>query len=630
MKKLLIVITIVCMLLGISGCNSTQTNNTPSQEEIVEGKYPTEWNDEAMYADEAAFKADCDKLEAYAAEFAKYEGTLDTVDGLYGYISTIFSKEFNQLYDKLYSYVSYSNTAFPLEQKYKNCANMLNNAVNTVYASQAFFNSELASIPYEKRVELFNDERLQEYQLEYAYYLMDFEDTADDFDDSTSQLFSDLTISHGKVKSIFNNFVSFELPSIEYKLENGEVITIDDSNVITLLADPNYSYEDKIKFNDLWWEHTAQFKNTLTSLIEATMLEQFSDVKINGYEDSKSAALDNMLFAEDIIQKVIDTARSVAYKQAEYYSLYADKDNKYYTFSKFLRLGKYNPEEISYDDGIDEILDALSVMGDEYLDNVKEIVNSGHIDVYPKDNKISGAFEMGNFSGQNPFLMFNFRGKYSDVADIAHEFGHACYDKISDNNNPMYDWGMATFTHEVASITNELLYYNYKINNSKTDEEKIYNLENLLVRYSTDLFNAAMWEEFEIYCHQTVETGGILNPEDLCDKWIELSNVYYGEGLCQDDYGQYRWATIPSLLNNYYQYTYATSLCYATVLAENIMNNVPGAKQQYLEFLKAGGSVPSIEALYIAGIDIYDNSVYEQAASYFVEKVDELVNLAKK
>ena len=123
MKKLLIVITIVCMLLGMSGCNSTETNNTPSQDEIVEGKYPTKWDDTEFYKTQEDMDSDLEYLRTWGDEFLKYKGKLNTVEGLYGFITTDSDLDYTAAYDRLSAYANFGMNAFPAEQKYVDCYN---------------------------------------------------------------------------------------------------------------------------------------------------------------------------------------------------------------------------------------------------------------------------------------------------------------------------------------------------------------------------------------------------------------------------------------------------------------------------------------------------------------------------
>lgn len=627
MKKLLIVISVICLLLGVSGCNSTTTNevsvNNTTQEE---GKYPTKWNDEEFYVTEEDFDADIEKLLTWIDEYKKYEGKLDTVEGLLGFIETDCNKEYCKLYDKMFSYAYFGTSVFPFENKYQIAMNKFNDAMGQVMDYRSYIDIEMPNLPYEKRAKLFEDERLTKYKNYYSIYLTE---DLEEANQEMLELFDNASISHGRIRDTFDTLANFEIPAVEYKTSNGETVEITNRNARSIMAEDKYTYQDKATMNDLWWKNVSQYKNTLTSLLEIDLLEQYSNAKVTGYESTKYQALDSIGFEEDIIQKLIDIGTEHSDSLERYFKLLADENGNYYYFSNYNTISEFKPGYVNYDDGVDMVIEALSVMGDEYTQILTEEFNSGHIDVYPADDKQPGAFETGNYAGLYPFIMFNYRGTFTDVSSLAHETGHACYDILCNRNQTMYDWGASVFTHEVASLTNEITFYQYMIENANNDEEKLFYLQKMLAMWSLNFFDTCYWQEFEDYCHSLVEAGEILDCEELADKWIELGKKYYGEDFKQGEYGRYRWLTLSNIHNNYYEYNYGTALCYATVLSQNMRNNIPGAKENYLEFLKTGASISSIEALQIAGIDIYDDSVYEQALSFFDEMVNNLEELAK-
>lgn len=619
MKKLLCIVTIIFVVFSVVGCD--KSTNTIHKE----GKYPTKWNDTEFYINIEDIDADIEKLKDWALEFKKYEGKLDTVDGLLGFIETDSSLEYSAIYDRLLSYANFGTSAFPLEEKYQYCKQKFIEAESEIIDARSYIYDEMASIPFKKRIALFSDDKLVNYIPNYSQYLYEDIEFASD---EMVELYSNASLSHGRIRGVFDTFANFEIPGVEYKTKKGYVY-ITNRNQRSLLAQDIYSLEDKKAMNELWWANASQYKNTLTSLLEIDLLEQYSIAKVNGFDNTKQQAISLLGFDEDIIQMIIDYGHDSADKLADYYKLLADENGKYYFFNNYNMISSYKADYINYDDGVDIVLDALSIMGNDYIDILKEEINSGHVDVYPSDYKQPGAFEAGNYTGLYPFVMFNYNGTYSDISTIAHEMGHACYDILCNRNQTIYDWGASTFTHEVASLTNELIYYEYMIEHAKTNEEKLYHLQKLLACWTLNLYDSCYWQEFEQYCHEQVESGNSLNADDLCNKWVELGKEYYGEGLEQGEYGMYKWLTLPNLHNNYYEYSYATAVCYATVLSQNIINNVSNARENYMEFLKTGAATSSKDALKIAGIDIYDDNIYKQAFDYFENKVEtfqELVN----
>ena len=88
------------------------------------------------------------------------------------------------------------------------------------------------------------------------------------------------------------------------------------------------------------------------------------------------------------------------------------------------------------------------------------------------------------------------------------------------------------------------------------------------------------------------------------------------------------WATFGHLYTDYYVYQYATGISAANALSSRILAGVPGAAQDYIEFLSAGSSVYPLDALKIAGVDLTTPAPVERAFEVlkgYVERLEKLV-----
>lgn len=56
------------------------------------------------------------------------------------------------------------------------------------------------------------------------------------------------------------------------------------------------------------------------------------------------------------------------------------------------------------------------------------------------------------------------------------------------------------------------------------------------------------------------------------------------------------------------------------------MEKGESAVNDYKRFLKAGGSMPPVEILKLAGVDLTSDAPYKQAMKIFDETLDELIN----
>ena len=69
-------------------------------------------------------------------------------------------------------------------------------------------------------------------------------------------------------------------------------------------------------------------------------------------------------------------------------------------------------------------------------------------------------------------------------------------------------------------------------------------------------------------------------------------------------------------------YVYATGLCAAVSLSERILNEGAPAVADYRKFLSAGCSVPPIDALKLAGIDMSKPEPIRAAMKVFKETLE--------
>ena len=86
---------------------------------------------------------------------------------------------------------------------------------------------------------------------------------------------------------------------------------------------------------------------------------------------------------------------------------------------------------------------------------------------------------------------------------------------------------------------------------------------------------------------------------------------------------------IPHFYYNFYVYKYAIGLSCATKIVDAILNNEENAVENYLSFLKTGGSDYPVNELKVANVDVMDESVYKSAINTFDKVIDEFKELMK-
>ena len=276
--------------------------------------------------------------------------------------------------------------------------------------------------------------------------------------------------------------------------------------------------------------------------------------------------------------------------------------------------------KLSYEEAYDLVIRALSVLGEEYVSLLKEARDTGWIDVYETENKRSGAYSWGTYTS-HPYVLLNYKETTHDVFTIAHELGHAMHSYKSNAAQPHAKAGYEIFVAEIASTVNEMLLFRYLLKEGKAD--RAYLLSYLADMFRTTFFRQTMFAEFELKAHEKVEQEGTVTPDALCEIYSDLNKKYYGEGPT-DELISYEWARIPHFYNSFYVYKYATGIVSAAAISADIFEGKPGALEGYMRFLSLGGSMPPLEILKVAGVDLTTQEPFEKAMELFRSAVEEL------
>src|SRR5262249_68168 len=146
---------------------------------------------------------------------------------------------------------------------------------------------------------------------------------------------------------------------------------------------------------------------------------------------------------------------------------------------------------------------------------------------------------------------------------------------------------------------------------AKTRDEKVFYLGQLLEQFRGTYFRQAMFAEFELLIHETVEKGGALSGEGLNGMYLDLLKKYHGpKGIINPPVGAAEWAYIPHFYYDFYVYQYATSIAASAYFADQAPKWGAQGRDNYLGVLKAGGSDYPVDVLKKAGLDMTTPAPY--------------------
>lgn len=413
------------------------------------------------------------------------------------------------------------------------------------------------------------------------------------------------------------------------KDENGKRIEFTESNWSVIAASTNR----KVRKNGfkLLYNKYAEFKNTLASTFAGNIEVLIKMAKIKKFSSSLEASLFADNVSIEIYNNLIETIHKNLEPLYEYYELKKEVLglNELHLYDIYVDLEQTYTKKYTFEEAKDLAFKALEPLGEEYIKNLHKIFDEKWVDVYNNVGKRGGAYSSG-FYDTNPYILLNYEGKLDDVSTLVHEAGHSMHTYLSCQNNTYNNSSYKIFVAEVASTVNEMLLRLYLINNSKDDIEKRYVLDQIMQLFKGTIYRQTMFAEFERDMHRLKEQGEVLTADLLCKKYYELNKLYFGKGVHVDKEIQYEWERIPHFYYDFYVYIYAVALSAACKIANDIYNQKEGALENYMQFLKSGGSDYPINELKLAGVDVSKPEVIEDAVKVFNDALKEYKTLYKK
>ncbi len=587
---------------------------------------PTTWDIASVYASVDEWQADYDTVMEMLNRYEQFRGRLNNAQNIYDYLQFAYYSELTRLQDKLRLYAELGSSLDATDPVFSRLDAQLSAMDVREKQLSAFADPEIFSLSMKEREAIFSDPLFNEYTYAVRRYT---DPKSQPLGEEANTVLATISMALGYPYTAYERMEYVEMPHPTVTMPDGTVQELTDAAYDDIVYSDEYTREFKAEVNKLYGSRAGNYINTMATLLEGNAKEAYANALLKHFETTREEQMHTYDVDPAVYDMLIQCAHEGIPDYQRYYRAHARGLglDVQYPFDTASYVSDFNPGKIGYEDAVAEVIDALSVLGEDYIETFKTIISSGHVDVYPTETKTTGAFE-NQVSGEYlPWLLFNYNGYSSDISTIAHEMGHAMYDMLTSENQPKQYQVPTIFTHEVASTTNELLYYHYKMSHASNDDEKLFYLQNVLDLFAGTFFSQVMFAEFEDYFYRIVEAGEALDGEALSDKYLELLETYRGDAVATFPETKYLWADVPHFYYVYYVYQYATSVSYAASIAQGILNGRENAVEDYLSFLKAGSSADPQTLLSIAGVDPLNAETYHAAMDYFRGLVDEYERL---
>ena len=488
----------------------------------------------------------------------------------------------------------------------------------------SFIDPEITQIPTDLLIKYIDENNnLKRYERELKEIIKNKDHILSEKEESILASFSEVFNSSENTFDILTN-TEFHFGKI--LKEDGSKEEMTDSNYTVFMKDKNENIR-KQAFN-LMYSKYKEFINTIAELYITKVKEDTIVSRLRKYNSSLEKAVEDDDATIKVFNSLLDAIHQKIDVNHKFIKLKGKllKKKDLHIYDVYVNPIEVEDDNISFEEAKNEVINALEVMGDNYLNTIKEGFENRWIDVYPKNNKRGGAYMMSVY-GVHPYVLDNFVGNKRDISTIIHELGHAMHTYYSNGAQNVIDCDYTTLVAEIASTTNEILLAKYQIENEKNKLKKAEIIYELLEMIRATLFRQSMFVEFEKQVHDTISSGKILSSEDLSNMYYELNKTYFGKDCYIDNEIRYEWARIPHFYSPFYVYTYATGISAAIIIATNIWKKKEGYVDKYIEMLKQGCTKKAVELLKMVDVDLEDVNTYKGAIDFYNEMIDELEKL---
>jgi oligoendopeptidase F len=615
--------TLLCLLIALPVLAYEPDATAPRSS--VPTDYQWQWDDifptsEAWEAELSAFEADLPKLGGFKGRLGESGQVLyDAQEAVYGMLN------------RFYRLMVYAQLQFDVDQG--NSAARTNQGrvqqLGPKFGQEtSYIEPELLTIPREK-IEGWMRE-MPELQV-YKYYFSELwrqqEHTLDGPGEKLMAIASRMRNTAGDTHEALLG-VDVVFPTLID--DSGQEVKLTLNNFSTYRGATSYAVRKQAA--EAFFGTLRSYENTFAVLLNGVVQNHIATKEARGYSGCLEASLAPDNISTDAYRMLVGTSRENLPRTLHKYVALRQKVLGLDGPLTFANL--YNPllpdadAAYDYDQGREMITKALQPLGKGYVKQAAIGMDpaSGWTDIYPNEDKRSGAYSNGVLAAQiHPYVLQNFDNTLDAVFTTAHEYGHAMHSWYSSHNQPPVYRGYTTFLAEIASTCNEALLTNHLLDEYKKDVDmKLLLLNQRLESIRLTIFRQTLFADFELQFHEHAEAGNPLTAEYLNGLYADLIKTYYGTNFELAENDECEWAFIHHFYYNFYVFSYATGLTSGLALAEGISKHGDKAADRYVDnMLKAGSSAPPLDILRSAGVDLETPAPILRAMDLFERTIEE-------
>ena len=383
------------------------------------------------------------------------------------------------------------------------------------------------------------------------------------------------------------------------------------------------------KFSDA----LRRYENTTAATYNAHVQKEKIESELRGYD----SVIDFLLESQDVTREMYDRQIDVISEElAPHMRRYAQLLKRTNNLDKLkfedLRISldpTYEPD-VSIEGSKEYIKEALSVLGEDYMQMVNDSYDKRWIDFPQNKGKQTGAYCASPY-GVNPFIFISWTSKMTEVFVLAHELGHAGHFNLANAHQNVYQADCSMYFVEAPSTMNEMLMANSLLKKSDDPKFKRWVISSIISRtYYHNMVTHLLEAKYQREVYRHVDKGEALTAPLLNSIKKQVISDFWGDEVEITEGAELTWMRQPHYYMGLYPYTYSAGLTIGTAMSQRIEKEGQPAVEDWLNVLKAGGSKSPVELAQMAGIDITTDKPLKETIAYIGRLIDELESLTNE
>ena len=376
-----------------------------------------------------------------------------------------------------------------------------------------------------------------------------------------------------------------------------------------------------------------EYENVTAAAYNAQVQKEKTMATLRGFDSVFDSLLFHQKVSKEMYHRQIDL---ITEKLAPHMRRYARLLKKIHKLDKMtfadLKIAidpEYDPK-VTIEESKNYIEKGLAILGEDYVEMVKEAYGNRWVDFAGNAGKSTGGFCASPY-GKNSFILLSWHDRMADVFTLAHELGHAGHFRACNHKQSIFDTYVSTYFIEAPSTMNELLMAHYMLKTNPDQRFRRWVLSCMISNtyyhnFVTHLMEAAYQREV----YRIVDAGGSVNAETLNRLMKDTLQKFWGEDVEISDDAAHTWMRQPHYYMGLYSYTYSAGLTVATQACRRIETEGQSAVEDWKKVLDAGSTLDPAGLAKLAGIDITTDAPLLDTIAYIGEIVNEIERLTEE